>query len=90
MDTNYRRGSSRGQSREGQHVICVYVSNYLDLEDVDELRRLLREEGGVRWKIGFKPDVYTYLGIYAGNPWGIRPSRYHDVDKPQLEDSNMW
>jgi hypothetical protein len=62
------------------HVICVYVDDYTNKQDVDELRRALRLGAGVIWKIGFKPDVYTLLGIYKGNEWGIRPSRYHDAD----------
>lgn len=26
--------------------------------------------------ISFKPDVYTHLGIYRDNPWGIYPVLY--------------
>ncbi len=24
----------------------------------------------------FKPDIYTYLGIYSRNEWGIKPSTH--------------
>jgi hypothetical protein len=70
-----------GEPEPGEgHVICVYVDDYTKKQDVDELRRALRLGAGVVWEIGFKPDVYTVLGIYEDNEWGIRPSRYHDAD----------
>ncbi|KAF5346507.1 hypothetical protein D9756_010052 [Leucocoprinus leucothites] len=62
------------------HVICVYVDDYTNKQEVDELRKALRFRAGVFWKIGFKADVYTRLNIYKGNEWGLRPSRYHDLD----------
>ncbi|KDR73177.1 hypothetical protein GALMADRAFT_50987, partial [Galerina marginata CBS 339.88] len=58
-----------------KHVICVYVDDYTDKEEVTALRKALRSVG-VKWKIGFKPDAYTHLNIYKDNPWKIRPSRY--------------
>ncbi|KAF8067000.1 translation initiation factor eIF 4e-like domain-containing protein [Lyophyllum atratum] len=57
------------------HVVCVYVEDYSDGAEVGRVRDALRR-AGVRWRIGFKPDVYTHLGIYKGNEWRIRPSRY--------------
>ncbi|KAG6850184.1 hypothetical protein C0991_010684 [Blastosporella zonata] len=63
-------------AREGEpHVICVYVDDYSDAEKVGRVRDALRRVG-VRWRIGFKPDIYTHLGIYKENEWRIRPSRY--------------
>ncbi|KAF5346508.1 hypothetical protein D9756_010053 [Leucocoprinus leucothites] len=59
------------------HVMCV---DYTNKQEVNELRKALRFRAGVFWKIGFKPDVYTLLGVYKGNEWGLRPSRYHDLD----------
>ncbi|KAG6816719.1 hypothetical protein H0H87_003579 [Tephrocybe sp. NHM501043] len=64
-------------ARPGEpHVICVYVDDYRNGEEVGRVRDALRRVG-VRWKIGFKPDIYTHLGIYKANEWKIRPSRYH-------------
>ncbi|GLB41330.1 putative chromosome 11 open reading frame 68 [Lyophyllum shimeji] len=60
---------------EEPHVVCVYVEDYSDGAEVGRVRDALRR-AGVRWRIGFKPDVYTHLGIYKGNEWMIRPSRY--------------
>jgi hypothetical protein len=58
-----------------RHVICVYNADYTSMADVyrvrDELWRL-----GVKDRIGYKPDIYTLLGIYHGNSWGIPPCRY--------------
>ncbi|KAF6745025.1 translation initiation factor eIF 4e-like domain-containing protein [Ephemerocybe angulata] len=84
--TERRRGSAKVSTRkagpaytqEGQgneHVICVYVDDYTNLQDVMELRDDLGRIG-IHWKIGFKPDSYTHLGIYSQNKWGIRPTRY--------------
>ncbi|KAH6918007.1 hypothetical protein BKA70DRAFT_1245922 [Coprinopsis sp. MPI-PUGE-AT-0042] len=40
------------------------------------LREALRDLCGVKWKIGFKPDAYTHLGIYRGNEWGVDVCRW--------------
>ncbi|KAF8965488.1 translation initiation factor eIF 4e-like domain-containing protein [Flammula alnicola] len=64
--------------KEGErHVICVYVDDYTDREEVDSLRKALRTLG-VKGKIGFKTDAYTHLNIYKDNPWKLRPSRYQE------------
>ena len=62
------------QEEEG-HVICVYVDDYTNKEEVKELRQALRSLG-VKWRIGFKTDAYTHLNIYKENAWNLRPSRY--------------
>ncbi|EDR08219.1 uncharacterized protein LACBIDRAFT_297648 [Laccaria bicolor S238N-H82] len=59
-----------------RHVICVYNSDYRSKAEVDKLRDGLRRLG-VKERIGYKPDIYTYCRIYMGNSWGIPPSRYH-------------
>jgi len=58
------------------HVICVYTADYFDFEDVTGTRQRLRELG-VNEQLYYKPDMYTYLGIYSGMP-SIRPWRYRD------------
>lgn len=63
------------KQEEDSHVICVYVDDYCNASEVDAMREALKA-AGVFWRIGFKPDVYTHLGIYARNEWNIRPSRY--------------
>ena len=61
----------------GSHVICIHTRDYTDETDVERVRNGLRQLG-VRWKIGYKPDVYTYCRVYRDNPWHIKPTRYHD------------
>jgi len=71
-----KRGEAKVSSNRGEdHVICVFMDDYTQVDEVNGLRDALREIG-VTKKIGFKPDVYTYVGIYARNPWNIRPSLY--------------
>jgi hypothetical protein len=60
---------------ENHHVICFYVKNFTDNNEVKEVRDALRE-AGIGHRIGFKPDVYTHLGIYKQNTWGIKPNRF--------------
>lgn len=57
------------------HVICVYTKNYLDEEDVMRVREKLRQMGH-EGRLYYKPDLWTYLNIYANNPWKLRASRY--------------
>ncbi|KAJ3832206.1 translation initiation factor eIF 4e-like domain-containing protein [Lentinula raphanica] len=62
-------------SQKSDRVICVYVDDFTDVKEVMGLRQDLRRIG-VEWKIKFKMDAYTYMGIYQSNSWGISPSRY--------------
>ena len=57
------------------HVICVHTRDFTDRSDVDRVRDGLRRLG-MKGKIGYKPDIYTYCDIYKGNFWNIRPSLY--------------
>ncbi|KAF4121544.1 protein of unknown function (DUF1917) [Geosmithia morbida] len=60
-------------------LICIYTADFKDTADVARVVRKLREIGLVNAKgrpIYYKPDVFTYIGIASGNPWGIRPSLY--------------
>lgn len=60
-----------------RHVICVYVDDYTNMQQVSALREALRSIGVV-WKIAFKMDAYTHLGIYKDNEWGINSGRYYE------------
>ncbi|KIK60718.1 hypothetical protein GYMLUDRAFT_200305 [Collybiopsis luxurians FD-317 M1] len=66
-------GKGLGQRR----VICVYVDDFGDVEEVMGLREDLRRVGVVQ-RIGFKLDAYSHLGIYSRNGWGISPNRYFE------------
>ena len=62
------------QSR-GEHVICVYNTNYKDTEQVMRVENLLRS-AGVTTVLTYKPDIFSALGIYRNNKWGFRPTIY--------------
>jgi len=63
------------QSR-GEHVICVYNTDYKDTEQVMRVETLLRS-AGVTTNLTYKPDIFSALGIYRNNKWGFRPTIYH-------------
>ncbi|KAJ0400889.1 hypothetical protein P43SY_004501 [Pythium insidiosum] len=58
------------------HVICVYVPDFTNTDDVLRVRDTLRALG-IDDKIMFKPDAYTHCGIYSKNPWGILTFTHH-------------
>lgn len=60
-----------------RHVICIFTQDYTDESEVGKVRNALRRLG-VRWKIGYKPDIYTDCRVYSGNSWHIPPTRYRD------------
>ena len=62
--------------RKKQHVICIYTNDYLNSEDVFRVRKALRRLG-LTDVLYYKPDIYTYLGIYSGT-CSIRPWKYKD------------
>lgn len=68
-------GEDGGSGNKQGHLICVFTNDFTDEKEVMTLREDLRRVG-VDWKIGFKADVYTELGIYENNPWNIHPNRY--------------
>mmetsp|Transcript_34801 Transcript_34801/g.44390 ORF Transcript_34801/g.44390 Transcript_34801/m.44390 type:complete len:223 (+) Transcript_34801:79-747(+) len=57
------------------HLICVYTNDFTDEEDVFRVRSALRNLG-FRNRLNYKPDIYTHLGIYQNNQWGLKPSFY--------------
>lgn len=54
--------STKLQGRD-RHLICVYTDDYLDLDDVNRVRDEL-DALGFTERLCYKPDIYTYLGIY--------------------------
>ncbi|CAF0926650.1 unnamed protein product [Didymodactylos carnosus] len=53
------------------HIICVYTNNFLDLDEREtiknELQKVLIESNTVVKRIAYKPDLYTYVGIYQNH-----------------------
>ncbi|CAF1588014.1 unnamed protein product [Didymodactylos carnosus] len=68
-------------NREICHVICVYTNNYLDLDEREmmknELKNLLKKSNTIVKYLSYKPDIYTYVGIYHNHP--IIPSTIDSV-----------
>mmetsp|Transcript_39449 Transcript_39449/g.111800 ORF Transcript_39449/g.111800 Transcript_39449/m.111800 type:complete len:362 (+) Transcript_39449:213-1298(+) len=62
--------------KKDSHVICVTVDNYLDGEQVTRVERTLSEAVGsiADARLLLKPDIYSILGIYAKNQWGMKPT----------------
>jgi len=51
---------------ESEHAVLVFTPNYFDREDVDRVRRRLREAHGVTKPIRYRPDAYTLDGVHQG------------------------
>ena len=60
------------------HVVCIYNEDYTKTEQVLELENKIRAIG-IKCQLLYKPDVFTYLGIYRKNTWNIRPSIHESV-----------
>ncbi|XP_064120524.1 UPF0696 protein C11orf68 homolog [Macrobrachium nipponense] len=58
-----------------KHVVCVYNRDFTDRSAVEKLDNSIRN-AGVKCTMTYKPDIYTYLGIYRNNKWGIKPTIY--------------
>jgi len=58
------------------HVACVYTRDWTDEPDVRRVRAALRDRCGIHWRISYKPDIYTLLGIFAKNNLKIKPTVY--------------
>ena len=67
---------STWEENEETQVICVYNNNFTDKGEVRELESRLRAIG-IRCSMHYKPDVFTYLGVYRGNEWGLKPVVYY-------------
>ncbi|XP_030636530.1 UPF0696 protein C11orf68 homolog [Chanos chanos] len=60
---------------DARHVICVYNTDFTDEGQVMRLDAVIRATG-VKCPLFYKPDVYTYLGIYRSNRWKLCPTIY--------------
>ncbi|XP_026990628.1 UPF0696 protein C11orf68 homolog isoform X1 [Tachysurus fulvidraco] len=67
--------SPRVPNSDSRHVICVYNDNFTDEEQVMQLDAAIRATG-IKCPLSYKPDVYTYLGIYRNNRWKLCPTIY--------------
>jgi len=60
----------------GTHLICVYCDDFTDRRKVRRVLEKLRENEDTYVKdgAGFKPDIFTNLGIYSSNEWRLPPT----------------
>lgn len=66
---------STREPKKKTHVICVYTEDFTNEEQVRAVEKGLRKVG-IAAEMRYKPDVYTTLGIYRKNPWGLKPTIY--------------
>jgi Domain of unknown function (DUF1917) len=66
-------------SRGKTHVICIYNDNFTDRLEVLRIRNVLRDLK-VTWELGYKPDIFTYAGIYSGNKFKLPATIYRDLN----------
>ena len=57
------------------NIICMYNKNFLDRDQMLESERTIRSLG-IKGTLKYKPDIYTYLGVYRRNPWQLNPIIY--------------
>ncbi|GCB80997.1 hypothetical protein scyTo_0021311 [Scyliorhinus torazame] len=62
-------------SSDAKHVICVPGDNFTDESQVVRLDAAIRAVG-IKCPLSYKPDAYTYLGLYRGNRWKLCPTIY--------------
>ncbi|XP_036404485.1 UPF0696 protein C11orf68 homolog [Megalops cyprinoides] len=67
--------SPRDPKPDSKHVICAYNQSFTEEDQVMRLDAVIRA-AGVKCPLSYKPDVYTYLGIYRNNRWKLCPTIY--------------
>jgi hypothetical protein len=60
----------------GSHVICVYTPDFTDRTDVETVAQRLDSLGLVERAVYYKPDIFTYAGIYNRSRSASRASVY--------------
>jgi hypothetical protein len=67
----------------GDKLICVYVKDFSDEASVWRVLARIRDCLGRSAVIaGFKPDIFTILGLYKDNEYGIDPVIYREHEHP--------
>jgi hypothetical protein len=66
-----------GYIQQPTTVICVYVKDSTDKQEVQRVLKVLRDDMGITESLrSFKPDIFTYLDLYSTNPWRLKPTLY--------------
>jgi len=69
----YNRGPGKGD-----HVICIYNKNYTNTEEVYALEKAIIK-AGVKCTLRYKPDVYTYCGVYRNRKRNHKHDHKHII-----------
>jgi hypothetical protein len=64
------------QATRGSHLICVYTPDFTDQADVESVVQRLDQLGLVERVVYYKPDIFTYAGIYNRTRSSNRASVY--------------
>jgi hypothetical protein len=71
---------TKGLPPEDRAVVCVYVKDSTDQQEVLRVLTALQDDLGITSGLSsFKPDIYTDLGIYSGNQFRLKPSLYSNA-----------
>ena len=75
LGTAAKMFESDSSEEESYYVICVYTEDFTNEEEVWAAEKSLRKLG-ITERLYYKPNIYTTVGIYRENEWGIRPTIY--------------
>jgi hypothetical protein len=64
------------RASRGSHLICVYTPDFTDWADVETVVQRLDDLGLVERSVYYKPDIFTYAGIYNRTRSSNRASVY--------------
>ena len=64
------------RATRGRHLICVYTPDFTDRADVETVVRRLDNLGLVERAVYYKPDIFTYAGVYNRTRSSNRASVY--------------
>ena len=67
------------RASRGSHLICVYTPDFTDQADVETVALRLADLGLVERSMYYKPDIFTYAGIYNRTRASGRASVYEYV-----------
>jgi hypothetical protein len=62
------------------HLICVYTSDFTELATVEDTVQHLADLGLIQRRVYYKPDIFTYAGIYAGSARGHGVASIYQFD----------
>lgn len=72
------------------HVVTIWNRDHTKEEDILAAEKVIRDIG-VKNRMVYKPDIFSAIGVYRGNPWQLRPailtSRFSHEDKKSVIDS---